>query len=64
MEQLVHSCWVGFAKTGKPACAGQEWPAFAPDDDQLLEFGMHTGLRKDFRKDQYRALEAVLVSNR
>ncbi len=36
---LVHGCWVSFAKTGKPACAGApDWPADATDKDVLLDF--------------------------
>ncbi|HEY0301708.1 MAG TPA: carboxylesterase family protein [Rhizomicrobium sp.] len=59
MEHLVHSCWAGFAKTGKPACDGQSWPAHAPATDQLLEFGDKTGAVSGFRKAQYDALEAL-----
>jgi para-nitrobenzyl esterase len=51
METLMHSCWVGFAKTGRPVCAGgQAWPAYDPAKDQLLEFGVETGVRSNFRK--------------
>ncbi|MBV9541141.1 MAG: carboxylesterase/lipase family protein, partial [Alphaproteobacteria bacterium] len=39
MEALMHSCWVGFAKTGTPKCNGVNWPAYTPARDQLLEFG-------------------------
>jgi len=49
---LMHSCWVGFAKTGAPACAGQAWPAYAPKTDHLLEFGAGGGVRTNFRKLQ------------
>ncbi len=48
---LAHSCWVGFAKTGAPVCAGgQAWPAYEPDTDELLEFGVESGVRQHFRK--------------
>ena len=60
MEQLVHSCWVGFAKTGKPQCNGQTWPAFAAGSDTLMEFGPQSGPVAHFRKAQYDTLEAVL----
>jgi len=49
---LMHSCWVGFAKTGAPACSGQAWPAYDPRTDQLLEFGASSGVRTNFRKVQ------------
>ncbi|HXC57506.1 MAG TPA: carboxylesterase family protein [Rhizomicrobium sp.] len=64
MEHLMHACWVGFAKTGKPACDGQDWPAFSPGSDQLLEFGPHVGVVEDFRKAQYDALETVMRPGR
>ena len=50
---LAHSCWVGFAKTGVPVCAGgQAWPAWDPAAEQLLEFGDPPALRAHFRKDR------------
>jgi para-nitrobenzyl esterase len=64
MEHLMHSCWVGFAKTGAPACDGQAWPQFTPASDQLLEFGPKTGIVSAFRKPQYDALESVLLPGR
>jgi len=55
---LTHSCWVGFAKTGKPLCAGgQDWPAYNPQTDQLLEIGIESGVRQHFRKSQLDAQE-------
>jgi len=60
---LAHSCWVGFARTGRPACAGgQEWPAYTPASDQLLEFGDPAGVRTHFRKAQLDAQEAEAAS--
>jgi para-nitrobenzyl esterase len=61
MEHLVHSCWVGFAKTGAPNCDGQDWPAFSPTRDDTIEFGVKTGVVTDFRKTQYDALEKRLM---
>ncbi len=55
---LAHSCWVGFAKTGAPVCAGrQAWPAYEPGTDELLEFGVESGVRQHFRKAQLDAQE-------
>jgi para-nitrobenzyl esterase len=60
---LTHSCWVGFAKTGRPSCAGgQAWPAYSPANDQLLEFGDPSGVRVHFRKAQLDAQEAEAAS--
>jgi para-nitrobenzyl esterase len=64
MEQLMHSCWVGFAKTGKPQCDGADWPAYTVAGDQLLEFGPKTGVVSGFRKAQYGALESLMKPGR
>jgi para-nitrobenzyl esterase len=59
MEHLVHSCWVGFAQTGKPGCNEKSWPAYNPSSDQLMEFGeTRVGPVSGFRKAQYDALAA------
>lgn len=55
---LAHSCWVAFARTSVPNCAnGQAWPAYDPVTDQLLEFGIESGVRQHFRKAQLDAQE-------
>jgi para-nitrobenzyl esterase len=60
VASLMHSCWVGFAKTGKPVCkSGDAWPAYTAADDQLMEFGVSSGLRTHFRKAPYDADEAA-----
>jgi para-nitrobenzyl esterase len=63
MESLMHACWVAFAKTGKPECGSQPWPAYTPANDTLMEFGPKTGPVSGFRKAQYDALGAVLRPN-
>jgi para-nitrobenzyl esterase len=36
---FVHSCWVSFAKTGRPVCTGgPAWPAYQPAADPLYLF--------------------------
>ena len=57
MASLMHGCWVGFAGTGAPTCEGQDWPAYDPASDQLLEFGAETGVRQGFGRTQLDALE-------
>lgn len=59
MEHMMHTCWVTFAKTGKPACGGIKWPKFNPKTDELMEFGVRSGVRRDFRAAQYKALDAA-----
>jgi para-nitrobenzyl esterase len=65
---LAHSCWVGFARSGKPNCAGgQAWPGYSPNTGELIEFGDPPGLRSNFRQPQLdaqeKAVSALLVGN-
>jgi para-nitrobenzyl esterase len=67
VARLMHSCVVGFAKTGRPACTGQDWPIYTPADDQLLEIGQSIGVRTNWRKPQLDAAErqhAALISGK
>jgi para-nitrobenzyl esterase len=64
METAMHACWVAFAKTGKPACGGVDWPAYSAASDQLLEFGPKIEVVSGFRKAQYGALETALKPGR
>ena len=59
LTRLAHSCWVAFAWRGVPTCDGQAWPAYDPSTDQLLEFGIDTGVRTAFRRRQLDAHEAA-----
>jgi para-nitrobenzyl esterase len=59
---FAHSCWVAFAKTGRPQCRGLAWPRYSPQADQLLDFGDPPVVRTHFRKAQLDALEAVAKS--
>lgn len=57
----VHSCWVSFARSGRPSCEGApEWPRYRPQDDQVMELGSAARLRKNFRKVQLDAHEAAM----
>lgn len=62
MAALMHSCWVAFAKMGEPKCAsGPAWPVYTPASDKLMEFGVDSGVRTNFRKealDKHTAAEA------
>jgi len=67
VARLMHSCIVGFAKTGKPACEGQDWPVYAPSSDQLLEIGQSSGVRTHWRKPELDAAErqdAALITGK
>jgi para-nitrobenzyl esterase len=53
LAKEMHSCWVAFAKTGVPTCSGApKWPTYTPASDRLMEFGIATGVRQNFRKPQ------------
>jgi para-nitrobenzyl esterase len=46
----LSSCWVAFAKTGSPNCAGAPtWPNYSPDSDALLLFGATPQVVQRFR---------------
>jgi para-nitrobenzyl esterase len=67
VAKLVHSCVVGFVRSGVPTCQGQDWPAYTPASDQLLEFGQSTRVRTNLRKLQLDAAEmqhAALISGK
>jgi para-nitrobenzyl esterase len=55
MQDLMHACWVSFAKTGAPQCAA--WPAYEPARGEAMVFGPKTGVEDHFRQPQYDALE-------
>jgi len=39
MGTIIHSCWVSFAKTGKPSCSGADpWPAYTQANDSWMVF--------------------------
>jgi len=39
MEGMIHACWVNFAKSGRPSCAGADpWPAYAQGSDSWMVF--------------------------
>ncbi len=62
---LAHSCWVGFARAGRPDCAGgQAWPTYTPTTDQLLEFGDPAGVRTHFRKAQLDLQESIAFAHK
>jgi para-nitrobenzyl esterase len=57
---FMHSCWVGFAKTGKPACAGvPAWPAYHPGTDELMDFDSPPTVVAHYRKAQLDAQQAA-----
>jgi len=58
---FMHSCWVAFAKTGKPACAtgGTAWPAYAPASDALMDFDSPATIVAHYRKTQLDAQQAA-----
>jgi para-nitrobenzyl esterase len=42
MGALIHSCWVSFAKTSQPSCAGSDpWPVYTQENDSWMVFSAH-----------------------
>jgi para-nitrobenzyl esterase len=61
--RLMHSCWVSFAKTGRPACEGApEWPVYDAEQDALMELGQTPRIHQQFRKTQLDAQEQAWQS--
>jgi para-nitrobenzyl esterase len=61
VTRTVHSCWVSFAKTGKPQCEGAPaWPRYTVSTDELMELGTSAQVRQHFRKAQLDAQEAAM----
>lgn len=58
---FMHSCWVSFAKTGRPDCAadGKVWPAYSSQTDELMDFDDPTAIVAHYRKPQLDAQEAA-----
>jgi len=62
MTALVHSCWVAFAKTGAPTCAGgPAWPAYTRKRDTLIDFDAPTTLKTHFAATRYEAQAAAVL---
>ncbi len=59
---LVHSCWVSFARSGVPTCAGAPaWPRYTAANNTLIDFEALTTLKRDFRSAPYQAQEAAVL---
>jgi para-nitrobenzyl esterase len=58
---FMHTCWVSFAKTGKPVCGSGDpaWPAYDPGADQLMQFDASSAVVAHYRKRQLDAQEAA-----
>ena len=58
---FMHSCWVSFAKTGKPVCGAGDpaWPAYYPAGDQLMRFDATPTIATHYRKAQLDAQQAA-----
>lgn len=54
LSQTISACWVSFARTGAPACAGAPaWPAYDPQSDLGMEFGEQIVVRRPERARAY-----------
>jgi len=56
VTKIMHDCWVAFARTGHPQCAGvPEWPAYEETTGWTMELGAVPQLHKHYRQMQYAA---------
>jgi len=55
--ETMHGCWVAFAfydGKGPLECKnGLKWPTYTAEEDQLMEFGKESGVRKHFMKTEW-----------
>lgn len=59
--RTIRSCWISFARTGRPKCDGAPaWPRYTAKGDQLMDFGITPQVRQHFRKAQLDAQEAAM----
>jgi para-nitrobenzyl esterase len=56
---LTHACWVAFARSGRPDCAGGAWKPYAANHYLVFEFGEPPAPRIDFRKRELDAQAAA-----
>jgi para-nitrobenzyl esterase len=58
---FMHSCWVGFAKTGRPTCRVGDtvWPAYTPKTDALMDFDSPPTIVTHYRQPQLDAQQAA-----
>jgi para-nitrobenzyl esterase len=61
VTRTLHSCWVSFAKTGKPECEGApEWPRYSINGDKLMDFDDAMTVKQHVRKVQLDAQIAAM----
>jgi para-nitrobenzyl esterase len=59
--RMMHSCWVTFARTGKPQCEGApDWPRYTRAEDRLMELGLKPKVLKGYRAAQLDAQEKAM----
>lgn len=62
LTQLMHGCWVVFARTGQPSCPGiAPWPQYDSASQQSLRFDKGGMTQSHFRQTRYDAMEAALL---
>lgn len=58
MAARIHSCWVAFAKIGRPVCdGGPDWPAYSASRDAMMDFGRALVVLQHWRKPELDAVE-------
>ena len=61
MTRRMQSCWVSFARTGKPQCEGApDWPRYTRASDQLMDLDVEPRVLTGYRKTQLDAREAAM----
>jgi para-nitrobenzyl esterase len=64
VTQIMHSCWVSFARSGKPDCIdAPEWPRYSASEDKLMNIDIRPSVEQHVRKQQLDAQTAAMAEN-
>lgn len=62
--RTVHECWVAFAKSGVPTCAGApQWPGYDDQKDAAMNFSVPNSVTSGFDAQIYDLLEKSVLKS-
>jgi para-nitrobenzyl esterase len=65
VTQLLHGCWVAFAKTGTPVCPdAPAWPAYSVGSDVWMRFAAHPAAESVSDKQILDLLQSRMLAGR
>lgn len=62
VTEIVHGCWVAFAKTSRPTCPeAPDWPPYTGRYDTLMQFALNPTLKTHYRAPEYVAQQKAIL---